>query len=175
MNGFLNNQNKILEYHTSNIPGITLLQKKFTDLINQYCISSSDKIPPYCHGERSLLSILSAAAWPAGYIALAEYSEFKQRASRTRSQYSGNIDLVLEKNKIICSIESKFQWLGLRSLNRQDAIIAYLNAAVMDAKKIRSKEYKYKVGLNFVCPFLKSESQEKLTSSINYYHNYFGS
>lgn len=100
------------------------------------------------YNERATLSVLAAAAWREGGIALEEYSITK------RGGYQGRADLWVKMPDGVFSFEAKQTWTTAVKGRAKERASYWLREATSDARRIPKTEAAVRAGLVFVVPDL---------------------
>jgi len=117
---------------------------------------------PYWYNERANISILAAAAWRNGWVALEEFQSGKQVTNQSDDgsepeeaelphEWLGRCDLYLASDSKHELVEAKFNWLSMKSPQPQKRAEDILDRAVADAKatSVANDDYDA-VGVAFV-------------------------
>jgi hypothetical protein len=117
-------------------------------LNEQFFIQSRDG--SWWYNERASISVLAAAAWMTGGVALEEFSAKKRQ---NKIEHSGRADVYLNLNGREFACEAKFTWLSVRSKNPITKIKDVLDSACKDAKCLNRNEGR-RFGVCFVPVYL---------------------
>jgi hypothetical protein len=139
-------------------------------LVNRYCDAIPDDVP-YYYNERANLSLLAAAAWRRGIVALEEYPAKKMRGG-------GRTDLFFNiGGKEGVQLEAKQHWMraGLSDKSLHNKIRNAAAAACKAAEQ--NTEAEARLGCNFLVPFFrkddfqryKKEADEKIATELSRY------
>jgi hypothetical protein len=122
----------------------------------------------YVYNERANVSLLAAAAWQAGLIALEEYP------TKRWGDKKGRADLYFSSPTIGFEAEAKIIWPGYRKLTPFEAekeqnlgtrirrdIDKSLQQAYKAAKKNLAADRDHRLGISFICPTLSVRSHQR--------------
>jgi len=113
----------------------------------------------YFYNERANISVLSGAAWRAGWIALEEFQH--EKGYSNKKKISGRADLWLANNRDAELIEAKFQWICMGTGNINRMVIDTMDNATDDAIKTRANTKTVKaIGVGFF-PVYKKDNRVK--------------
>jgi hypothetical protein len=116
--------------------------------MNTFFVQSRDG--SWRYNERASISVLAAAAWMAGGVALEEFSAKKKQ---NRIEHSGRADVYLNSSRREFACEAKSIWLSVRSKNSIIKIKIALDSACKDAKCLNRNEGR-RFGVCFVPMYL---------------------
>ena len=121
---------QINDYADSRFKNLKKVLKTWTKLNRQFFIQSHDA--PWWYNERADISVLSAAAWVAGGLALEEFSTKKGRG---QSRRSGRCDLYinLRNSEFACEVKRTLITLTKSSSTNLKYIKESLKTACKDA------------------------------------------
>ena len=100
------------------------------------------------YNERATLSVLAAAAWKQGGIALEEYS------MRKHGGCAGRADLWIKMPSEMFSFEAKQTWTTVLPGRGRERASYWLREATRDAARVPKAEAQHRAGLVFVIPDL---------------------
>jgi len=100
----------------------------FVKVVEKYC--QIEGSPPYWFNERACVSLLAAAAWQAGWVALEEYSTRKvMREGEDRRDRHGRCDLYIRSpGGLAIAIEAK------HAMSSVEKILPEVGSALADAR-----------------------------------------
>jgi hypothetical protein len=130
-------------------------------LNEQFFIQSRDG--SWWYNERASISILAAAAWMAGGIALEEFSAKKKQKKVERS---GRADVYFNLRGREFACEAKFIWLSIKSRNPIDQINAELKNAYQDAGCLNRKEGR-RFGVCFATIYVSEKDAGQLDALLS--------
>ncbi len=131
--------------------------------LNEKYVRSTDEDAPWWYNERASISILAAATWQAGGIALEEFSTRKKE--RGKSERAGRTDVFLKIGETKFACEAKFVWLRMGKSDAKAHIIQIkqeLKNARADARHLNPED-----GKRFGVCFASVRIPEKCESKIN--------
>ncbi len=119
-------------------------------LIGKYCQTQPNDLP-YWYNERATLSMVAAAAWASGGIALEEYSSPK-RAGPRGDVGNGRADLWIRVGSLELGLEAKQAWPTIVGAQRQDCVRGAMAEAVRDARCLPYSAAPQRAGVVFAVP-----------------------
>lgn len=138
------------------VPALKPMLKSWLSLQRNYLRALASADVTWIYGERASLSVLAAAAWHCGGVALEEFSTDKKSVTEgselpvDTSAY-GRCDLFLKVNKQEFLIEAKPCWPGLRGRARTPLKTALRNATD-DARRTSTYRGARRLGAVFIAP-----------------------
>ena len=115
-----------------------------------------DGEPPYYNTETASMSLIVAAAWRAGYLALADYRRDKWNGS---ADVNGRCDLIIGKAAEYLEIEAKQRLMYPRSAKK--TLQGQLDKACGEAKKLWRAPKTRRAGLLFAVLKISKEQFKK--------------
>ena len=122
--------------------------RTWVKLNERFFIQSRDG--SWWYNERASISVLAAAAWMTGGVALEEFSAKKKQ---NKVEHSGRADVYLNLSGREFACEAKFIWLSINSKNPISKIKGALDNAYQDAKSLNRSEGR-RFGVCFVPIYL---------------------
>jgi hypothetical protein len=126
--------------------------RTWVKLNEQFFIQSRDG--SWWYNERASISVLAAATWMTGGVALEEFSAKKKQ---NKVEHSGRADVYLNLSGREFACEAKFIWLSVRSKNPITKIKNALDSACKDAKCLNRNEGR-RFGVCFVPVYLSKRN-----------------
>jgi hypothetical protein len=132
------------------------LLNEYLNLVERYCQIMKCEDVPYYYGERPNLSLLSAAAWQCGRIALEEFAH--KKGSTEQEEKHGRADLwIADESGVEELIEAKWKWLCMGGDGFAAAIEKTMDEAMKDVGKTRGSTGVRAIGVSFF-PLYKAVS-----------------
>jgi hypothetical protein len=146
------------------IPHLRPVLQAWLDLQQRYVARSQYSDAAWIYGERASLSMLAAAAWAAGGIALEEFSTDKKRSSEGSSvpvdtSAYGRCDLYIRMKSREYLIEAKPSWPALRG-DARSRVAKALSAATKDVKRNSTYKGARRLGAVLIAPHVTTEYVE---------------
>ena len=116
--------------------------------IERYCRLMDGEDAPYYYNERANISVLSGAAWRAGWVSLEEFQQEKGYSNQKKK--NGRADLWLASEKDSELVEAKYKWICMESNEMARIINEIMESASDDVKKSRASSKNIKaIGIGF--------------------------
>ncbi|MEW6613984.1 MAG: hypothetical protein AB1401_00710 [Thermodesulfobacteriota bacterium] len=125
---------------------------------------------PYWYNERANTSMLAAAAWRSGFVAVEAYSDEKKVTAESEEIYKGRVDLWIGTSEEEWSIETKYDGVNLKTLQASSQIEKTILKAIDDIKRVRCNGG-IGVGVAFIEPCIKKEEATNLDNDIQAFIN----
>jgi hypothetical protein len=151
------------------IPHLTPLLRSWVALMGRYLrrfASLHDR--PWWYNERATLSLLAAAAWEAGGVALEEYSTRKGTVGKPSDLRLGRCDLFVSLAGGDFACEAKQVWapIGRTATRGVEAMRVGLNDACRAARRLRKAEGR-RLALCFGVPYLPRRDRESIDAQLS--------
>jgi len=132
--------------------------------VERYCRILPGDDAPYIYNERANLSVLTGAAWRAGWIALEEF-QHEKRHSGKKAHY-GRADLWLHSGSLEEIVEAKFRWIAMASVKTAGLVEETMASAVKDAKASKNNSAVNGIGVGFFPLYKKSTRVQNINKLI---------
>jgi hypothetical protein len=151
--------------NSGDIRSLLPLLNKWTSVVNKYLEFCNWKDCPWWYTEPASISLLAAAAWQMGGIAIEEYRVVKGKKS---SSWSGQCDLFIDTGNHKFACEGKQVWtaIGRQASQKCDDIKSALNSACDDARKLNKDEGR-RLGICFVVPYLPPSDEDYIDDRLD--------
>lgn len=141
--------------------------------LNKTYLNKSEMDCPWRYNERALISILAAAAWKSGHLALEEFSTMKGRKKDgTHGPGRSDLKIHIENRTFLFEVKKSRPKLGKkpREIDLKNvvskSILGCLNRARGDAGKLKTKAGR-RFGLCFVAPRISEIEETKLDDRLD--------
>ena len=140
------------------------LLEEWSLLVDRYCRFTDGRDTPYQHNERANTSILAAAAWRVGMIALEEFPASKKAS---QNQVNGRADLWLQAEEFGEGDVYEAKYVQCSLEKAVSASCKKLDPACSDVVKHVDPWYLWRIGIVFCCVWHSVETTNSISRFVD--------